>query len=187
MLHAPARIRMRNLWWVLAALTVMVAAILSQRLWFLNFVHVFSGVLWTGTDLFLGFMLGPILRRLDLPTRRGLLGRLMPRMLFYMPTLAIVTTTSGWYLARQMGFLNLPYPYYWWLIASYAIVAILTVQGFGILLPTNVRVTLELQKELPDLEKIQRWTRTYVRVVAMQGVMQVGVVLVMSRIATGVG
>ena len=163
----------------------MVAAIVSQRLWFLNFVHVFAGLLWTGTDLFMGLMLGPILRRLDLPTRRAVLSRLMPRMLFYVPTLAIVTTTSGWYLGRQMGFLNVPYPYYWWLIASYVIVAILTVQGFGILLPTNLWVNFELQKEVPDVGKIQRWMRTYIRVVAMQGVMQVAIVIVMTRIATG--
>ncbi len=29
-----------------------------------------------------------------------------------------MTGISGWYLARQMGFLNLPYPYYWWLVAK---------------------------------------------------------------------
>ncbi len=184
--EAPARIRIRNLWWVLGALIVMVAAISSERLWFLNFVHVFTGLLWTGTDLFMGFMLGPILRRLDLAARRAVMGRLMPRTLFYMPTLAAVTTTSGWYLAKQMGFLNLPYPYYWWLVASYIIVAILTIQGFGILLPINLRVYFELQKERPDQEKIQRWMRTYIRVVASQGVMQVGIVIVMSRFATGI-
>ena len=150
----------------------MTAAIVSERLWFLNFVHVFAGLLWTGTDLFMGFMLGPILRRLDLPARRAVIGGLMPRMLFYMPTLAIVTTTSGWYLARQMGFLEVPYPHYWWLIASYVIVGILTVQGFAILLPINLRVNFELQKEVPDPGKIQRLMRTYIGVVAAQGVMR---------------
>jgi len=183
--QAPAMIRMRNLYWVFGALVVMATAIISQHLWFLNFVHVFAGLLWTGTDLFMGFVLGPILRRLDLPTRRAVLGRLMPRTLFYLPTLAMVTTTSGWYLARQMGFLNVPYPYYWWLIASYVIVGILTVQGFGILLPINLRVNFELQKEVPDPGKIQRLMRTYIGVVAAQGVMQVAIVIVMSRIATG--
>lgn len=183
--HPPPTIRMQNLWWVFIAVIVMVAAINSQRLWFLNFVHVFTGLLWTGTDLFMGFMLGPILRRLDLPVRRALLVRLMPRMIFYMPTLAIVTTTSGWYLAQQMGFLNVPYPYYWWLIASYVVVAVLTVQGFGILLPINLRVYFELRKEVPDQGRIQRWMRTYIRVVAVQGVMQVAIVIVMARIATG--
>ncbi len=29
-----------------------------------------------------------------------------------------MTGISGWYLAKQMGFLNLPYPYYWWLVAK---------------------------------------------------------------------
>ena len=39
----------------------MVAVIASHRLWWLNFVHVFCGLLWTGIDLFMGFVLGPSL------------------------------------------------------------------------------------------------------------------------------
>ncbi|MBI4493589.1 MAG: hypothetical protein HY690_12435 [Chloroflexi bacterium] len=178
-------IRIRNEWWVLVALGIMVAAIQSRDYWFLNFVHVFTGLLWTGTDIFMGFILGPILRQVDLPARRAIITRLMPRMLFYMPTMAIVTTTSGYYMADQFGFLRVPFPQQWWLLAAYAIVAILTVQGFGILLPTNLRVYFEVQKPQPDGARIQRWMRRYVRVVGMQGVMQVAIVLIMARLATG--
>ena len=38
-------IRLRYLWYVAAALAVMVAAIEIGNLWFLNWVHVMSGVL----------------------------------------------------------------------------------------------------------------------------------------------
>ena len=38
------------------ALGLMTAAIASGGHWFLNFVHVMSGVLWTGIDLFMGFV-----------------------------------------------------------------------------------------------------------------------------------
>ncbi len=41
------------------ALAVMTAAIMSHDRWFLNFVHVICGVLWTGIDLFMGFVVGP--------------------------------------------------------------------------------------------------------------------------------
>ncbi len=40
----------------------MIAAIVSGNIWFLNWVHVMCGVLWTGIDLFMGFVLGPVLR-----------------------------------------------------------------------------------------------------------------------------
>ena len=69
------------------SLVVMVVAIQSHDLWFLNFVHVLTGLMWTGIDLFMGFVIGPILRRLDLTVRRAFITRLMPRMLFIMPTL----------------------------------------------------------------------------------------------------
>jgi hypothetical protein len=52
------------------ALAVMTAAITSHERRFLNFVHVICGVLWTGIDLFMGFVIGPILRRVDITVRR---------------------------------------------------------------------------------------------------------------------
>src|SRR6516165_8539771 len=60
-------IRWHYLWYVALALVIMIAAIASHHLWFLNFLHVFSGLLWTGIDLFMGFVLGPILRVVELP------------------------------------------------------------------------------------------------------------------------
>src|SRR6266404_4631497 len=68
------------------ALAVMTAAITSHERWFLNFVHVISGVMWTGIDLFMGFVMGPILRRVDLSVRREIIVRLVPKTLFLMPT-----------------------------------------------------------------------------------------------------
>ena len=44
-----------------------------RHLWLLDFVHVFSSLLWTGIDLFMGFVLGPILRRVGLPVRREIM------------------------------------------------------------------------------------------------------------------
>ena len=72
-------IRWHYLWYVALALVVMIAAITSHHLWFLNFLHVFSGLLWTGIDLFMGFVLGPILRVVELPARKAVLLRLTPR------------------------------------------------------------------------------------------------------------
>ena len=178
-------IRWRDLWWVAAALVVLCVAVWSEDAWFLNFVHVFAGVLWTGIDLFMGFVVGPILRHLDLPARRAITLQLMPRMLFLMPTLAAITGTAGWYLAEQFGYLALPWPQKGWVVAALVIIAILTVQGLGVLLPTNVRVCLELQQPTPDLEKIGRWMRRYIRAVAFQGAMQVAIIVIMAKFATG--
>jgi hypothetical protein len=66
------------------------------------------------------------------------------------------------------------------------ITTIMGVQGLAILLPTNIRVYLEMQKPTPDGEKIARLMRRYVHVVASQGVMQVLIMVVMTRFATGI-
>jgi hypothetical protein len=173
-------------WYLLAAgaaFVVMFMAILGPSDWFLNWVHVMSGTLWTGTDLFMGFVVGPALRHLSLPARRAVIAGIIPRTLILMP---IITSTAGWFLAVRMGFLNVGYPEFWWVVAALAIVAMLTVQGIGILLPTNLRLYFEISKAEPDTTKIGRWMRTYVRVVAMQGATQVAIIVVMARFATGI-
>jgi hypothetical protein len=70
-------------------------------------------------------------------------------------------------------------------IAALAIVTVLTVQGLGYLLPTNLKLYFEMQKPQPDYGKLARWMRTYIRIVAVQGAMQVAIIVVMARFATG--
>ena len=167
------------------AFAVMIAAILGPSLWFLDFVHVMTGALWTGIDLFMGFVIGPVLRYVSLDTRRAMIAGIIPRTLILMPTLSIVTSTAGWFLAQRMGFLDLAFPQFWWVVAALAIVTVLTVQGLGYLLPTNLKLYFEISKPAPDAEKLRRWMRTYVRVVGVQGTMQVAIIIVMARFATG--
>jgi hypothetical protein len=178
-------IDLRNLIWVALALCVLVAAILSGVPWFLNFVHVMAGVLWTGIDLFMGFVMGPILRRSPFEARRAIIMRLMPKTLFLMPTLSAITGTAGYFHAQQLGFLNLPYPQFYWVATALVIVTILTVQGLGILLPTNLMVYFELRKAKPNGQRIGRLMHRYIYAVAFQGVMQVAIIVVMARFVTG--
>jgi hypothetical protein len=168
-----------------AALAAMAVAILGSSLWFLNFIHVTAGALWTGIDLFMGFVIGPVLRRVSLDTRRAMIAGIIPRTLILMPTLSAITSTAGWFLAVRLGFLDLGYPQFWWVIAALAIVTVLTVQGLGYLLPMNLKLYFEIQKAAPDPERLKRWMRTYVRVVGVQGVMQIAIIVVMARFATG--
>jgi hypothetical protein len=180
-----APINLSNLVWVALVLAAMVAAIAIGNLWLPNFVHVISGALWTGIDLFMGFVVGPILRVAPFEARRAIISRLTPKTLFIMPTLSIATGTSGWFLARQLGLLEVGYPQFWWTAAALVIVTILTIQGLGYLLPTNLRVYLELRKPKPDGAKISALMSRYFYVVAFQGAMQIVIILIMASFATG--
>jgi hypothetical protein len=169
----------------IAAILVMVVAILSGSAFFLNFTHVMAGVLWTGADLFLGFFVGPSLRASPFEARRAFVTRLTPKTLFVMPTLAIITGTSGWFLAKQLGFLDQPWPQFGWVVAALTLITILTVQGLAILLPTNLRVYFELRRPNPDGAKVGALLKTYIYWVAAQGLCQVLVIIVMAKFATG--
>ena len=141
--------------------------------------------MWTGIDLFMGFVVGPILRAAPFEARRAVITRLTPKTLFIMPTLSISTGTSGWFLAKQLGFLDVGYPQFGWVAGALVIVAILTVQGLGYLLPTNLRVYRELRKPKPDGARIGAMMSRYFYVVAFQGSMQVAIIVIMARFATG--
>jgi hypothetical protein len=179
-------IRWRYTWYVAAAFLVMIAAIVSGALWFLNFVHVFTSLVWTGIDLFMGFVLGPILRRQDISVRREIARQLTPRTLFLMPAVSIIAGTSGWFLAVQLGYTALPWPQFGWVVAALTLVTLMTVQGLGFITPVNVLVCLELQKPQPDFGKIGRWMQLYFYAVATQGTMQVLMVVIMTHFRTGI-
>jgi hypothetical protein len=178
-------IRWHYLGYAVLALGVMMVAIASHDHWFLNFVHVICGVLWTGIDLFMGFVIGPILRKVDLSVRREIILRLVPRTLFLMPTLSIVTGTTGWFLAEDLGLLDVPWPQFGWVVAALALVVLMTIQGLGYLLPTNLRVCMQLRRPDPDFTKISRMMRNFFFAVAVQGTMQLLTILIMARFVTG--
>jgi hypothetical protein len=179
-------IRWPYVWSALAAFAVMIWAIVAGNFWFLNFIHVFCSLLWTGIDLFMGFVLGPILRRVDISVRAAIAQRLTPRTLILMPTIAIISGTTGWFLAERLGYTALPWPDYGWVAASLVLVALLTIQGLGFLTPVNVFVCLELRKSSPDLSKFRHWMNWYFYAIAMQGVMQIAIIIVMTRFRVGV-
>jgi uncharacterized membrane protein len=182
----PSVIRWPYLGYALIAIGVMIAAIASHDRWFLNFVHVICGVMWTGIDLFMGFIVGPILKRIDITARREVIVRLVPKTLFLMPTLAIITGTSGWYLAKNLGYLDLAWPEFGWVAAALTLVTLMTIQGTGYLLPMNLRVCLELRKPNPDTDKISRMMRSFFFAVACQGTMQVLTIVIMARFVSGI-
>ncbi|HEV2574124.1 MAG TPA: hypothetical protein VGU72_20490 [Beijerinckiaceae bacterium] len=182
--EAPA-INFFNLVWCALALAVMIGVIASGNLWALVFLHIFAGGLWTGIDLFMGFVVGPILRRTPFETRRAVLTRLTPRTIFIMPVLSIVTGTTGWFLAKAMGYLDTPWPAYGWVAAALVIVTILTIQGIGLLLPTQIRVYRELRKPNPDPAHIAAISRNYFYLIASQGVLQVAIMVIMARFRMG--
>src|SRR5215213_2569746 len=168
----PPKISIRSNVWVVIPISAVIVAIISANLLLLNYVHVFTAVLWTGTDIFMALLLGPVLRNVSLSTRKEVISWLMPKMVFYMPTVAAVTTTAGYFLASEMGLITLNPPVVYWISAVLVIVSVMFIQGLGILLPTNLRIYFELRKNQPDMSRIQKLMKMYVKVVAIQAAMQ---------------
>ncbi|MBI2849305.1 MAG: hypothetical protein HYX88_04165 [Chloroflexi bacterium] len=144
----------------------------------LNYVHVMTGGLWTGIDLFMGFVLGPVLGRMNPPERVAVFKHLIPRMTFLMPVLATVTIMAGIELANRLGF-PLENPR---IIAAYVVSGLLAAQGFGLLLPNEIRVFQQLLSERPDVEKVARLGMLNAKLGGVQGVFQLAVIFVMATL-----
>ena len=184
-IQKPPTISLRSNIWIVIPIGALILAIVTANLLLLNYVHVFTSILWTGTDIFMAFLLGPILRKVSLSTRKEIISWLMPKMVFYMPTVASVTTTAGYFLASKMGLITVEPPVVYWIITVLIIVTVMLIQGLGILLPTNIRVYYELREKEPDMTKIQRLMRRYVKVVATQAILQFVIIFIMANFATG--
>jgi hypothetical protein len=99
-----------------------------------DFFHVFAGALWISTDLFMGFIIGPIMNRLDIPARMVFAKKLMTTMMVAMPVVVICTLTAGWQLARVDNFFTAPYaPQHGWILAALIVVALLSILAYTFL------------------------------------------------------
>ena len=183
--NEPPRISLRTNIWIVIPIGALIVAILSASLLLLNYVHVFTAILWTGTDIFMAFLLGPVLRNVGLSARKEIISWLMPKMVFYMPTVAAVTTTAGYFLASNVGLITLQPPVVYWVATVLIIVSAMFIMGLGILLPTNLRIYFEMKKSEPDMSRIQKLMKKYVKVVAIQTVMQFAIIFIMAEFSTG--
>jgi hypothetical protein len=204
-----------------------------------TYVHVMAGVLWTGIDLFMALVLGPVVGGLDLEERASFFQRLTPKTAFLLPTLATVTIAGGitlalrleylfshahvwlalftaaslvptlllvgwqfdafrdwrwqtWFgvvLAGSGAYLATTLPDFAWtepvFVAALAIVAALSVLGFGVLMPGEVRMYREMTSENPDTQLISDIGMRNAKLGGIQGLFQLGVIATMVYIRWG--
>ena len=204
-----------------------------------TYVHVMAGVLWTGIDLFMAMVLGPVLGGLPVEERSTVFQRFTPKMTFLMPTLAFVTIAGGITLALR-GPWAFPHAHVWlailtaatllpalalvgwqfdaltdwrWLtvfaialvgsgaylattlpdfgmtrpvfLVTLGLVAVLSVQGFGVLMPGEVRMYLEMRSADPDAELISRIGMRNAKLSGVQGLSQLAIVAAMVSLRWG--
>jgi len=167
-----------------AAVVFVTLAIAGNWQWALVFCHVAGGGLWTGIDLFVGLVLGPILGHLSIPARAEFAARFMPKMVIIMPTVVMMTLATGFQIARKMGNLYANSPNHPWLIASFCVVGVMAVIALGILEPANIAVLFEMNKPVPNGELIGRLMKRFIYTAGITGIMQIATLIIMTRVAT---
>ncbi|MEA2482146.1 MAG: hypothetical protein QOC55_93 [Thermoleophilaceae bacterium] len=163
----------------------LVAAVAADKIWALEFFHVAFGALWTAFDLFLGFVLGPILGRLSIPARIEMTTRLMPKMLLIMPTIVVCTLTAGWQLGTHLGTVYSGFHQHDLIVVSYCVVGVMAIVALSLLEPANVAVLFELKKPRPNPVIIERLMKRFIYTAGITGAMQIAILLIMTKVATG--
>ena len=163
----------------------VIAAIATNSQWALDGFHVAGGAAWTILDLFLGFVLGPIMGSMSVPARIEFITKLMPKMVVIMPTVVTLTLASGWQLATKLGTNLTSYPLHGWIVASFIIVGVMSVIALGLLEPANIAVLTELKKRRPNPAVIERLMKRFMYSAGVLGAMQIATLIIMSKIASG--
>jgi hypothetical protein len=170
---------------VALVLGLTIAGIAVNKEWPLTFLHVVGGAAWTVIDLFLGFVLGPIIGRMSIPARLEFTTRLMPKMVLIMPTVVTVTLAAGWQLATKLGNTQSSYALHGWIVASYIVVGVMAVIALGLLEPANIAVLTEMKKPRPNPEVIERLMKRFIYTAGATGLMQVATFVIMTKLAAG--
>jgi len=197
-----------------------------------TFVHVMTGVLWTGIDIFMGLVVGPVVGGLDEDSASQFFQGFTPKSAFLLPTIATVAIFSGITLAIRTGHISSPDAWLalftlvnvpgallligwqfdawrdWrWLVpfvaalvgsaawvavtvgglvvpshailAALGIVTVLNLQGFGLILPGEIRVYREMKAAEPDPGLIQRIGQRNAKLAGVQGTFQFTIIVVM--------
>jgi hypothetical protein len=227
---------------VLVPLIAFAYALLLGSVQVHTYVHVMAGVLWTGIDVFMALVLGPVLGSLNIDERASWFETFTPKMTFLMPALATVTIFGGITLAVRLGVFPNSGPWIalfvfvsfvaatlllgrvfdayddrrWqaffavvlvgngaYLLSELAgagmtlpgtspiillvlgVMVVLTVLGFGLLLPTEVLVYLESKSENPDRDRIGRLGMRNAKLGGVQGTFQLVIVVLMVYLRWG--
>lgn len=203
-----------------------------------TFVHVMTGVLWTGVDIFIGLVIGPVIGGLDEESASQFFQRFTPKSAFLLPTIATVAIFTGitlavrtellpspnawlalftlgnlsgallligwqfgawrdwrWlipfsvslvgsaaWVALTIGGLELPGPA---ILAALGIVTVLNLQGFGVILPGEIRVYMEMNAADTDPALIQRIGQRNAKLAGVQGTFQFLIIVVMVYLRYG--
>jgi hypothetical protein len=166
---------------LMVALIVVVA---TGGLWPLEFMHVVFGAGWTIIDLFLGFVLGPILGTLSIPARIEFTTRFMPKMVVLMPAIVTATLVAGWQLSTHLGTNLSSYHNHGWVVASMIVVGVMAVVALGLLEPANIAVLIELKKPRPNPAVIERLMKRFIYSAGVTGLMQVATLVIMTKLAS---
>ncbi len=166
------------------AAAAVIVAVAVNKLWPLVFLHVTGGAAWTIIDLFLGFVLGPIMGAMPPPARVQFTTRLMPKMVVIMPIVVTMTLAAGWQLATKEGTVLTTYPHHGWILASMIVVGVMAVLALGLLEPANIAVLIELKKPRPRPEVIEQLMKRFIYCAGILGAMQIATLVIMTRIAS---
>src|SRR5579859_7111859 len=165
-------------------LVALIVAIAVNNLWPLTFFHVAFGAAWTIIDLFLGFVLGPIMGQMPVGARIQFTTRLMPKMVVIMPVVVTATLAAGWQLGVHEGTVLTSYSHHGWVVASFIVVGVMSVLALGLLEPANIAVLFELKKPRPNPQVIEQLMKRFIYCAGVLGAMQIATLVIMTKLAS---
>ncbi|MFB6187177.1 MAG: hypothetical protein ABEI86_09970 [Halobacteriaceae archaeon] len=93
------------------SLVVLVFGTVYAPLFLHRYIHMVVGIMWTTTNIFIAFIIGPVLRQMDENSQVNFFRQFTPKVVFLLPMLLILAISIGLPLAIQMRLFTHPIPW----------------------------------------------------------------------------
>jgi glycosyltransferase involved in cell wall biosynthesis len=181
-MNVPAKYNTDRKVSILSALIPFLAfilAFLSRSLLLLDYVHVLIGAVWIGIDVFLGLLFSSVVRTIDQQSKIDIGRRMIPMILFFIPSASIVTPIAGYVLSVWEGIFSLTSHLF---IAIIALGFVIVVISFFLILPSSLGLLREVSKNTSDSYIISRQLLLISKWAFLQLIFQIAIVSLMAYI-----
>lgn len=138
---------------IIIPVIAFIAAFISGSILFLDYVHVITGAVWIGTEVFLGLLFSSVIGTIDPISKTDIGRRIIPMTLFFIPSASIVTPLAGYILFIRENVCSVKSPLF---IAIAVIGAIIVTISFVVIAPYSYSLKRIVEKESPDINKVSK-------------------------------
>ncbi len=155
-----------------------IASLIIPGILILDYVHVLFGALWTGVDVFLGFIFFIVLSGMEDKLKSDIAFRLIPMLLYFIPAISVLTPLLGFALALRENIFTLNFIF----IAIITISIVLGLVSFVVIVPAMYKIYKGFKNNSVNENRNGKFLMRVTKAATLQMVLQIIIISLMAYI-----